>query len=491
MNAPIRRLSVLVAGMFALLLMFGSWVQFADAKSLRAAEGNSRTLLSSYEQERGAILVDQTQVARSEKAPNGQSVKYVRNYPQGPLYSHLTGWFSLTWGSGGLELAEDELLSGQSDALFYRRLGDLLTGKRPTGVNLDLTIDARTQQAADKALGNRRGAIVALDPKTGAILAMVSHPQYDPNAISTLDATAAQKSWRTFTTDAAKPMVNRAIAGDLYPAGSTFKVITSAAALNAGRTEDTELTGVARLSMPQTSAILPNDWNGPCGSGRVSMTEALAMSCNTAYGQLGMDLGAQAIKDQAARFGFGAELGIPLTVTPSSTGPMDSPPKVAFTAIGQQDVRVTPLQMAMVAAGVANRGAVMRPYLVKQTRGSGLEVIDTAKPTELSRALSTDAAAALTRMMVQVTESEQGTGRAARISGTRVAAKSGTAEHGADAAGNPLAPHAWFISFAPADDPKVAVAVLVENGGLAAPGPGSSFDAAPLAQEVMKAVINR
>ncbi len=487
MNAPIRRLSVLVTAMFALLLVFGSWVQFADAKSLRAAEGNRRTLLSSYEQERGAILVDQAQVARSERASSGQ-VRYVRNYPQGPLFGHLTGWFSLSYGAGGLELTEDDLLSGQSDALFYRRLGDLLTGKRPTGVNLDLTLDARAQQAADKALGNRRGAIVALDPKTGAILAMVSHPQYDPNAISTLDATAAQKSWKAYNADPAQPMVNRAIAGNLYPAGSTFKVIVAAAALAAGRSENTELTGVARLTMPQTQVTLPNDWNGPCGSGRVSMTEALAMSCNTAFGQLGMDLGAQAIKDQAAKFGFGRELTIPLKVTPSSTGPMDSPPRIAFTSIGQQDVRVTPLQMAMVAAGVANGGSVMRPYLVKQTRGSGLDVIDTAKPTELSRALSPDHAAELTRMMVQVTESGNGTGRLARIDGVQVAAKSGTAENGVN---NSLAPHAWFISFAPADDPKVAVAVLVENGGLAAPGPGPAFNAAPLAQEVMKAVIKR
>ncbi len=490
MNAPIRRLSVLVAALFGLLLIFGSWVQFADAKSLRDSPGNSRTLLSSYEQERGAILVDQSQVARSEKAPSGANVKYVRNYPQGPLYGQLTGWFSLSYAAGGLEAAEDELLSGQSDALFYRRLGDLLTGKRPTGVNLDLTIDARTQQAADKALGNRHGAIVALDPKTGAILAMVSHPQYDPNAISTLDAAAAQKAWKAYSTDPGQPMVNRAIAGDLYPAGSTFKVIVSAAALAAGRTENTDLTGVAQLSIPGTTHALPNDWNGPCGAGRVTLTEALAMSCNTAFGQLGIDLGAQRIKDEAGKFGFGTKLDIPLRVTPSATGDMDNTPKTAYTAIGQQDVRVTPLQMAMVAAGVANGGSVMKPYLVKQTRGSGLDVVDTAKPTELSRALNHDQAAALTRMMTQVTESPQGTGARARIPGIKVAGKSGTAEHGQDARGNPLAPHAWFISFAPADDPKVAVAVLVENGGLPAPGPGPSFDAAPLAQDVMKAVIN-
>ncbi len=487
MNTPIRRLSVLVAGMFALLLVFGSWVQFADAKSLRNAPGNSRTLLSSYEQERGALLVNQTQIARSEKT-NGP-IKYARSYPQGPLYSHLTGWFSLSYGASGLEAAEDDLLSGQSDALFYRRLGDLLTGKRPTGVNLELTLDAKVQQAADKALGSRRGAVVAIAPKTGEILAMVSHPQYDPNAISTLDGTAAKKAWTDLNADRSRPLVNRAIAGDLYPAGSTFKVIVAAAALAAGRDENSQLTGVARLPMPQTTTTLPNDWGGPCGGGQVTMTQALAMSCNTAFGQLGMELGAQAIKDQAAAFGFGKDLAIPLPVTDSTTGAMDNPPKIAFTSIGQQDVHVTPLQMAMVASGVANKGVVMKPHLIKQTRGTGLEVLDVTKPTVWSKATSESAAEALTRMMVQVTESNVGTGARARIDGVKVAGKSGTAEN-ADAQGTPLAPHAWFISFAPADDAKVALAVILENGG-GSTQPGTSSDAAAVAQEVMKAVINR
>ncbi|WP_116111794.1 peptidoglycan D,D-transpeptidase FtsI family protein [Austwickia chelonae] len=488
MNAPIRRLSVLVAGMFALLLVFGSWVQYADAKTLRDRPGNRRTLLSAYEQERGAILVDQTQIARSDK--NDGNIKFKRSYPQGPLYGHLTGWFSLGYGANALELTNNELLSGQSDALFYRRLGDLLTGKRPTGVNLELTIDPKVQQAADKALGNRRGAIVALDPKTGAILAMVSHPHYDPNTIATLDGSNAQKAWKSLNTDPSKPLVNRAIAGDLYPAGSVFKVITAAAGMAQGKDENSKLTGVAQLSIPQTSAKLPNDWRGPCGSGEVTMTEAMAMSCNTAFGQLGLDLGADAFKAQAKKFGVGEKLSIPMKVTPSTTGVMDTPPKIAYTAIGQQDVHVTPLQIAMIAAGVANKGSVMKPYLVRQTRGSGLDVIDTTKPQEYSRATTEPIAAALNRMMVQVTESPVGTGAAARIPGVKVAGKSGTAENH-DAQGRALAPHAWFMSFAPADDPKVAVAVLVENGGLPAPGPGPSFNAAPLAQEVMKAVINR
>ncbi len=488
MNSPIRRLTLLVAAMFALLLAFSSWVQFADSRSLRNAPGNSRTLLSAYEQERGAILVDQTQIARSEKTEG--ELAYIRTYPSGKRYGHLTGWFSFSYGAGGLELAENDLLSGQSDSLFYRRLGDLLTGKQPTGVNIELTIDPRVQQAAAQALGTRKGAIVALDPRTGAILAMTSSPQYDPNTISTHDAAAAQRAWTSLNDDPAKPMVNRAITGDLYPAGSTMKVVTAAAALSSGQyDEHSSLTGTANLSMPGTTVTLRNDWRAPCDNGTLDMTRALQISCNTAFGQLGMDLGAQALTDQAAKFGFAQPLTVPLPVTPSSLGPMPGKPQEAFTAIGQQDVRVTPLQMAMVAAGVANRGVVMRPYLVKQTRDSGLEILDQTRPVELSRAVSPDVAAALTRMMTTVTESG-GTGVAAALPGVRVAGKSGTAEHGTDAQGRDLAPHAWFISFAPADDPKIAVAVVVEDGGLPAPAPGGSFNAAPLAQQVMKAVIN-
>lgn len=488
MNAPIRRLSMLVAGMFALLLVFSSWIQFADAADLRARSDNRRTLLSSYEQARGAILVDGTQIARSDKT--GGDLKYVRAYPQARLYGHLTGWYSLVWGAGGLEAADDDLLSGQADALFYRRLGDLLTGKRPSGVNVELTIDPVVQAAAAKALSGRRGAVVALDPKTGAVLAMASSPTYDPNTISTQDADASEKAWKALTSDPSGPMINRAIAGDLYPAGSTFKVITAAAALSSGRyDESSKVTGVAQLPMPQTSVKLVNDWRGDCGGATTTLTKALAISCNTAFGQLGMDLGAATLKEQAAKFGFGADLRIPLKVTPSTTGPIADKPAEAFTAIGQQDVRVSPLQMAMVAAAIANRGTVMTPYLVKQTRGSSMDILDQTKPSAFSQAVSPEVAAALTRMMTQVTE--VGTGKDARIPGVSVAAKSGTAEHGKDAQGRDLAPHAWFISFAPADDPKVAVAVLIQDGGLAAPAPGPSFDAAPLAREVMKAVISR
>ena len=480
MNAPIRRLSFIVALLFGALLMSTTWIQFVSAKELDNRQGNRRTLLESYSRERGAILVGGSPV------PSKDDLKYVRTYPSGELYSQVTGYYSFTYGAGGgLEGAENGLLSGQSDKLFYRRVVDMVTGKVPSGASLELTINPRAQQAADKALGDQRGAVVALDPRTGAILAMVSHPQYDPTTLSSHNLDAVAKAWKSLTTDPARPMNNRAIAGNLYPPGSTFKLVTAAAALSSGKfTEESQLPGPAELDLPLTTANLPTDDHRPCGpDGTTSLTHALEISCNSAFGWLGLELGADALREQAAKFGFGDSLRVPMAVTPSKVPAELDAPQTAFSAIGQYEVRVTPLQMAMVSAAIANRGTVMRPYLVKDIRNSDLDIIDTTAPGELSQAISPDVAAALTRMMVTVVKS--GTGTAAQIPGITVAGKTGTAqtERG-------KAPHAWFTSFAPADNPTIAVAVVVENGGSAGSEASGGRVAAPIARQVIEAVMN-
>lgn len=482
MNNPIRRLAVIVTAMFCALFMATTWIQFVQAKELRDKPGNRRTLLASYARDRGAILVGGESVATSEKTDD--ELKYLRSYPKGDTYSHVTGYYSFVYGSGGgLESAANDTLTGESDQLFYRRLGDLVTGRQPTGVSLELTIDPRAQEAAEKGLGNQRGAVVALDPKTGAVLAMVSHPEYDPNTLAGHDSASVTRAWKRLNADPTTPLANRAIAGNLYPPGSVFKVVTAAAALSSGRfAPDTVVPGPKVLALPQTTSGLVNDWNGACDSGQVTLTRALEKSCNTAFGWLGMQLGGQAVRDQANKFGFGQPLAIPMTVTPSSVPAQLNPPQEAQSAIGQYDVRVTPLQVAMIAAGVANKGSVMKPYLVKQTRGADLEVINQTAPQQLSQAVSPDVASALTTMMEKVVES--GTGTRAQISGTQVAGKSGTAQHGSG-----TDPHAWFMSFAPADDPKVAVAVVVEDGGNAGSEAAGGTLSAPIARDVMKAVI--
>jgi penicillin-binding protein A len=485
MNSPIRRLSTVVALLFSALLISSTFIQFVQAKELQDRPDNRRTLLAHYARERGQILVGGAAVAKSTATKD--ELKWLRSYPQGKLYSHVTGFYSFTYGAGGgVEGAENSLLSGSSDKLFYRRVSDVLTGKKQTGASLELTINAKAQAAADKGLGNQRGAVVALDPRTGEILALVSHPAYNPSALSSHDTKAVAAAWKDLTTDPTQPMVDRAIAGNLYPPGSTFKVVTAAAALESGKfTEESQIPGPATLDLPLTSVNLPNDDHRPCGPGnRTTLKHALEISCNTAFGWLGMQVGADDFRSQAAKFGMGDRLEIPMTVTPSTVPGQLNAPQLAQSAIGQYDVRVTPLQVAMISAAVANNGVVMRPHLVRKVTAADLEVIDEPQPEQLSQAVSADTAATLTRMMEAVVAS--GTGTAAQISGVDVAGKTGTAQH---AVGK--APHAWFTGFAPADGAKVAVAVVVEDGGNAGSEAFGGRVAAPIAKAVMEAVLGR
>lgn len=485
MNTPILRMSRLVGLLFAILLVSATVIQFVQAPSLRARPDNRRTLLDNYSRDRGAILVGDTKIAAS--SPSDGELAFLRGYPQGPLYSHVTGYYSYVYGAGGgLEGSSDDLLSGASDALFYKRLADLFAGKQATGASLQLTLNAKAQAAASKALGDQRGAVVALDPRTGAILAFVSHPTYDPNTLSTHDAGAARSAWDALLADPNRPLVNRAISGNLYPPGSVFKIVTAAAALSTGTVnEATQIPGPAVMNLPQTTVGLPNHDRRSCGAGDLTtLQHALEISCNTAFGWLGLTMGGDALRDQAVKFGFGQTVRIPMRATPSSFPASLNPPQTAQSAIGQFDVRVTPLQVAMIAAGIANHGTVMRPYVVQQVVGANLEILDTHAPEALSQATTPEIAAAISRMMVGVVE--QGTGKPARISGVSVAGKTGTAEQG-----NGKPPHAWFTAFAPADNPQIALAVVVEDGGNAGEEALGGRVAGPIAKAVMEAVISR
>jgi len=312
---------------------------------------------------------------------------------------------------------------------------------------------------------------------------MVSHPQYDPSTLASHNLNSVEKAWTALNADPGRPALNRAIAGDLYPPGSTFKLITAAAALSSGKfTEQSQIPGPATLALPQSTINLPTDDGQPCGpGGKTTLTHALEVSCNTAFGWLGLNLGGDALRAQAAKFGFGDSLRVPMRVTPSTVPPLNAP-QSAQAAIGQYDVRVTPLQMAMVSAAIANKGTVMTPYLVKDTRSSSLDIIDQSQPQQLSQAISPAVAAALTRMMVTVVQS--GTGTPAQIPGIQVAGKTGTAQN--VKGGNP---HAWFTAFAPASDPQIAVAVVVENGGNAGSEAYGGKVAAPIARAVIEAVL--
>ncbi len=486
MNTPILRLSRLVAVLFASLLVATTLIQFVQAPSLRARPENRRTLLDDYARERGSIILDEQAIARS--VPVDGQFGQQREYPEATAerYSHVTGHYSALVGASGLEAAENGLLSGSSDSLFYRRVSDLLTGRPVTGASIVVTVNRRAQEAATRALGNQRGAVVALNPKTGAILAMVSHPEYDPNALASHDLSAVQRSWQELNADPTRPLVNRAISGNLYPPGSVFKIVTASAALSTGVvTESTPIPAPGTMELPDTTVGLPNYDRQPCGpNNTTNLQRAMEISCNTAFGWLGLSLGAGALHEQAAKFGFGEALSVPMRVTPSTVPATMNRPQTAQAAIGQFDVRVTPLQVAMVSAAIANQGAVMRPYLVSQTLASNLDVIGQTEPQRLSQAVSPEIAASLTRMLVATVD--EGTGTPAKISGVQVAGKTGTAQQGE---GRP--PHAWFTSFAPAGDPQVAVAVVVEDGGNAGSEAAGGRLAGPIAKAVMEAVIRR
>ncbi|WP_114201260.1 peptidoglycan D,D-transpeptidase FtsI family protein [Janibacter anophelis] len=483
MNQPIRRLSTLVALLFVLLLGSSTWIQVLGAQDINDRPGNRRTQLESYARERGQILMGGRPIASS--TPTDDDLQWQRVYSDPELYSHVTGYNSFTYGpGGGIEYAADGLLSGRDDQLFYDRLTGTIAGREPKGASLELTINPAVQKAADEALGDQRGAVVALDPRTGEILAMVSHPDYDPTPLVSHDASKEKQAWDSLNSDPARPLVNRAISGNLYPPGSVHKIVTAAAAIEDGQwDEDSTIPGPAVLDLPQTEVGLPNSHPGACGpNDEVTLAVAMQDSCNTAFGWLGMELGGDAMREQAAKFGFGEELDVPMQVTPSTLPEEMSPAQEAQVGIGQYDVRVTPLQVAMVSAAVANDGVVMKPHLVQSVLGSDLSTLSETKPEQLSTAMEPETSDQLTSMMELVVE--QGTGTQAAVPGTSVAGKTGTAEH---AEGE--APHAWFTGFAPADNPKIAVAVVVEDGGRAGNEAYGGSVAGPISSAVMQAAL--
>jgi peptidoglycan glycosyltransferase len=343
------------------------------------------------------------------------------------------------------------------------------------------TINAAAQRAAYKGLRGKNGAVVAIEPATGRILASVQSPSFDPNLLSSHNPSEIREYYARLEADPDKPLLNRPLVS-LNPPGSTFKLVTAAAALASGRfTPESILPGPRTYDLPLSDKKLRN-WNGKeCGpDGKVTLREALAISCNTAFAWLGNQLGADALRTQAEAFGFDTGFEVPLRAATSRFPADPDDPQTALSAIGQFDVRATALQMAMVAAAIGNSGRTMNPYLVQEVRGPDLSILQTTEPRAFADALQPSEALALTDMMVSVVE--DGTGSNARISGVRVAGKTGTAQ-----TGNDLPSIAWFVSFAPATAPEVAVAVVVEDAGLEEVS-GNGL-AAPIAKAVMQAVL--
>lgn len=482
MNTPIRKIGFLVMIMFLALMAQTTWVQYGQAGDLNADSRNTRTVYHEYGRDRGPIVVDGQPVAYSEKAKG--PFKFQRVYEEGELYAPVTGFFSVVFQATGIENANNDVLNGSDDSLLWSRIRTLVTGGEQRGGSVELTIDPDVQKAAMNALGDQRGAAVAMDPKTGAILAMVSTPSFDPNILASHDTGQVNSDYAELANRDDRPLINRAIGGDQYAPGSTFKLIDLAMILESGDYEpDSVVDAPTLLDLPNTDRKIQNPGGATCGSdGKATLEHALTVSCNTPFASLAMEFGADALQEQAEKFGFGQDLSIPLRTVPSRFGAPEDDAQLAMTSIGQFDVRTTPLQMAMVSAAIANDGVLMTPYLVETQRGSDLRVTYSASPKEFSTPISSDTASTMTSMMTSVVD--KGTGTPAQISGVKVAGKTGTAQTGTDAD-----QHAWFTSFAPADDPQVAVAVLVENGGSLGSEATGAKVAAPIARAMMEAAI--
>jgi penicillin-binding protein A len=485
MNSAIRRLSVAAIILMLALLANSTYIHAFRSDGLNARNENRRVRDSQFSVNRGPIIVGGGS-AIAASTPSNDEFEYLRTYRSGRQYAHVTGYYSYLFGRSGIEQNENAALNGSDPSLVFRRVIDVITKKRQQGASVYLTLNPRAQRAAFEGLGNRSGAVVAIEPKTGRVLATVSTPSFDPNRLASHDLNRVDQAWKQLNADEEKPLLNRA-ERELYPPGSTFKLVTLAAALASGKYKpDTQVNSPAVLDLPQTTVGLPNQNGRNCGgSDRATLTVALRNSCNTAFGAVGLDIGGDAIREQAEKFGFGARHLSELDGVASRFPEEPNPPQVAQSAIGQFDVRATPLQMAMVAAGIANDGRVMKPYLVQAVRTVDGKTVEETDPETLQQAVSADVANQMTQMMVDVVEN--GTGKPARMDGVSVAGKTGTAQTAPE-----RPPYAWFVSFAPADDPKVAVAVMIEKAGdVSRDDIGGGRLAAPIAKKVMEAVINQ
>ncbi|MCW2526902.1 MAG: pbpA [Pseudonocardiales bacterium] len=482
MNRPIRRVAAAIGVLMLLLLLNLNFVQVVRSDSYRSDPDNARVLLDEYSRQRGAITAQGVQVAESVKTTD--RYKYLRKYPFGAQMAPLSGYYSLFYNKTELEAAEDKVLSGSDNRLFTTRFADLITGRDPRGGNVELTINLAAQAAAYTAMAGRRGAVVAIDPSTGAILAAVSTPSFDPALLSSHDPDAIEKAYKSLSADPNNPLLNRAL-NQTYPPGSVFKIVVAAAALQNGRTPTTVLSAPDKITLPGTTTTLQNYEGESCGAdGKSTLDHALTISCNTAFAQLALDMGTSTIRKQAESFGINDQsLSTPLNVSPSTLGAIVDQAALGQSAIGQRDVRITPLQAAMLSAAVANDGKLMKPYLVKEETAPNLSVLSKATPDVLSIPIDAGNDELLKKMMLNVVAT--GTGTGAQIAGIEVAGKTGTADTGI--AGQ--APHAWFSGFAPVSNPKIAVAVIIENGGVTGSETTGGKAAAPVAAAVMKAYL--
>ncbi|MEU4143405.1 peptidoglycan D,D-transpeptidase FtsI family protein [Streptomyces parvulus] len=487
MNKPLRRIAIFCGLLVLTLLIRDNWLQYVQADDLKEDEHNRRVAIERYASPRGDIIVDGKAI--TGHATTDGDFKYKRTYKDGAMWAPVTGYVSQAFGATQLESIDDGILTGNDDRLFFRNTLDMVTGKKREGGNVVTTLNSAAQKAAYEGLEKQgaKGAVVALEPSTGKILSMASYPSYDPTAIAGSND-AAGEAWNKLQkkNNPDDPMLNRALR-EVYPPGSTFKVLTAAAALEHGKVDsaDEKTDSPLPWTMPGTSTELKNEGNIPCEN--ATLREALRVSCNTVFGKLGYDVGNDQMLETAKKFGFTEEQFVPVRSSASVFSDDMNDSQVALSSIGQFNTAATPLQMAMVTSAIANNGTLMKPYMVDELQAPNLDTIEKTDPEEMSEPLSADNAQILQSMMETVVE--DGTGTNAQIDGVTVGGKTGTAQHGVDNSENP---YAWFISYAKGEDGSapVAVAVVIEDENAVRDDISGGGLAAPIAKNVMEAVID-
>ncbi|MEV3907769.1 peptidoglycan D,D-transpeptidase FtsI family protein [Streptomyces canus] len=487
MNKPLRRIAIFCGLLVLALLIRDNWLQYVKADSLREDTDNRRVLIARYATPRGDIIVDGKAITGHAETTSGD-FKYKRTYKDGAMWAPVTGFVSQSYGATQLESIEDGILTGTDDRLFFRNTLDMLTGKPKEGGNVVTTLSAAAQKAAYNGLKKQggKGAVAAIEPSTGKILALASYPSYDPSTIaggSDSDAEAWKKLDKKNNPD--DPSLNRALR-EVYPPGSTFKVVTAAAALENGlyKSADEKTDSPLPWTMPGTTTQLKNEGSIPCKN--ATLRVALQYSCNTVFGKVGSDLGNDKMLEEAKKFGFTEEQFTPVRSSAPVFSDDMNPSQTALSSIGQYNTAATPLQMAMVASAVANNGTLMKPYMVDSLQAPNVDTLEKTEPEKMSEPLSAENAQILQSMMETVVQ--KGTGTTAQIDGVTVGGKTGTAQHGENNSKNP---YAWFISYAKVgDSAPVAVAVVVQDDNAVRENISGSGLAAPIAKSVMEAVID-
>ncbi|WP_399886696.1 peptidoglycan D,D-transpeptidase FtsI family protein [Streptomyces sp. BBFR51] len=487
MNKPLRRIAIFCGLLVLTLLIRDNWLQYVQADGLKEDEHNRRVAIERYASPRGDIIVDGKAI--TGHATTEGDFKYKRTYKDGAMWAPVTGYVSQAFGATQIESIDDGILTGNDDRLFFRNTLDMITGKKREGGNVVTTLNSAAQKAAYNGLKKQgaKGAVVAIEPSTGKILSMASYPSYDPTVIAGSNE-AAGEAWNKLQkkNNPDDPMLNRALR-EVYPPGSTFKVVTAAAALEHDLYDsaDEKTDSPLPWTMPGTTQELPNEGDLPCKN--ATLREALRVSCNTVFGKVGYDLGNDKMLETAKKFGFTEEQFVPVRSSASRFSDDMNDSQVALSSIGQFNTAASPLQMAMVTSAIANNGTLMKPYMVDELQAPNLDTIEKTDPEEMSKPLSADNAQILQSMMETVIE--DGTGTNAQIDGVTVGGKTGTAQHGVDNSENP---YAWFISYAKGDDgtSPVAVAVVIEDENAVRDDISGGGLAAPIAKNVMEAVID-